>query len=451
MVATSNTILSSNIDVVNQGNLKNNGNFHIKKDLINNASIVSDSGKFTFSSPNSAQVISGSNTIQFYNLEISNGFSGNALTLNKDAMISNRLDFKDGIIVTDATNLLNFMDESNAFTAKDSSHIKGPVRKIGNDGFIFPVGSGSSYNPCQISAPSSITDHFTAQYFETNPHPLYSRNLKDITLDHISLLEYWTIDRTNGSSNVSVTLHWDTISQVNVFNDLRVARWDGTQSKDHGNSLTSGTVNDGYITTGAPVNSFSPFTLASISVDNPLPIELIYFDAEKEDKSVYLTWTTVSEINNDLFIVERSENGYNNWEEVLRRNGAGNSSSTLNYSGYDYSPIKGDSYYRLKQVDYNGNYEYSSIRYIYFNEDYNNSEIKIYPNPAKDIINIFYKDVTSNSSITLYDNIGKQLIQSQITSKQMSLDVSALANGVYTVQIRNENQTTSTTKLIITH
>ena len=89
---------------------------------------------------------------------------------------------------------------------------------------------------------------------------------------------------------------------------------------------------------------------------NPLPIELISFGGENIGSSNLLEWSTASEINNDYFLLERSEDGYN-WEKVTRVNGAGNSTQILNYRFNDYRYTNVLNYYRLSQVDFDGRSE----------------------------------------------------------------------------------------------
>ena len=92
-----------------------------------------------------------------------------------------------------------------------------------------------------------------------------------------------------------------------------------------------------------------------------LPIKLLYFKgALNKSGKVDLTWATSTEINNDNFIVERSSDG-SNFEEVFRKKGAGNSTSTIYYTGTDEQPLPGDSYYRLKQTDFDGHVTYSEV------------------------------------------------------------------------------------------
>jgi hypothetical protein len=198
------------------------------------------------------------------------------LILNVPAVISGALTLTDGIIYSSATNLLIMNDNSSTSGAKNTSHVSGPVRKIGNDAFTFPTGKGSLYGPITITAPSAAGDHFTAEYFNTpTPHTL---SLLDIlTLNHISKEEYWSLNRTNGLSSVAVTLSFNAAERsgtVTNLNDLRVARWNSllNLSSSHGNGGTTGNTAAGTVKTASAIGSFGDFTIASSSIQNPLQL-----------------------------------------------------------------------------------------------------------------------------------------------------------------------------------
>lgn len=109
-----------------------------------------------------------------------------------------------------------------------------------------------------------------------------------------------------------------------------------------------------------------------------LPIELLYFEAKKRADDVLLHWVTLTEVNNDYFVVERSSDG-EEFQELEIVKGAGNSTSKHSYSTVDYSPLEGISYYRLKQVDYDGKYTHSQEESVEFLKL---SKLTIYPNPS---------------------------------------------------------------------
>lgn len=176
------------------------------------------------------------------------------------------------------------------------------------------------------------------------------------------------------------------------------------------------------------------FTLGTTDTNQtPLPVELLSFDAELMDNQhVKLNWQTASEINNDFFTIERSSNG-NNWQEVNKIKGAGNSSSRLRYSEIDYNPYNGLSFYRLKQTDFDGQFEYSKIisTHIKNNEK---SQVKIYPNPSNNQI-ILEGSPSELEEIEIYNSLGQNmtLLTNPISTSgsQSVIDMSNLNTGFY--------------------
>ena len=109
-------------------------------------------------------------------------------------------------------------------------------------------------------------------------------------------------------------------------------------------------------------SSTPQFRLDDIKVtyQTALPIELISFDGTKNDNYNLLKWSTASENNNDYFLLERSEDGYN-WDNINSTDGTGNSNTRVNYSFIDFTFKNTVNYYRLTQVDFNGIYETFNI------------------------------------------------------------------------------------------
>lgn len=112
----------------------------------------------------------------------------------------------------------------------------------------------------------------------------------------------------------------------------------------------------------------------------PLPIDLVYFDAMVIENTIQLTWITASEINNDYFTIEKSVDA-KTWETLHTVNGAGNSSQMIEYSETDFNPIDGTSYYRLKQTDFDGRFEYFNIVPVKYSPSGEEDELSIFPNP----------------------------------------------------------------------
>jgi hypothetical protein len=180
-----------------------------------------------------------------------------------------------------------------------------------------------------------------------------------------------------------------------------------------------------------------------------LPITLINFDGTPFVNRNLLEWSTASEINNDYFILEHSSDG-REFEELVQINGAGNSNDILNYS-FEHKYPSNIEYYRLKQVDFDGQFSFSKI--IVIKSD-SAPEINIYPNPAKD--NLFFDiNLSDDGNYTIvYTSVLGRVIKEKInisaeTKKYKANTFSTLSTGVYFIQIRDEsNQVLKSQKII---
>ena len=202
--------------------------------------------------------------------------------------------------------------------------------------------------------------------------------------------------------------------------DLRIAHWSGSVWENNHDATTSifGTCTgsgSGRISTTDNITSFSPFTFGSKSaVVNPMPIELLHFDANLIGNEVYVDWSTATETNNDFFTVEKSKDGAN-FEKVARVNGSSNTTSVQGYSTVDKNPYWGVSYYRLKQTDFDGEYKYSALVAV----DYE-SPITIFPNPLEG--NTFYIGMNGTEGqevlVMLYNPLGTPVYSKTIIQQE---------------------------------
>lgn len=168
----------------------------------------------------------------------------------------------------------------------------------------------------------------------------------------------------------------------------------------------------------------------------PLPIELINFEANAEPEAIAVQWSTASETNNDYFTLERSEDG-ENFSEITRVQGAGNTSFLKEYSYLDKLPLNGINYYRLKQTDFDGKYTYSDVVAA---RHESGTKIKIIPNPAKEQVAIFFDSpVRTMADLVLNDIQGKEQINQPIRVKMgmnnYLINLSGFEPGVYTVKV----------------
>ena len=175
------------------------------------------------------------------------------------------------------------------------------------------------------------------------------------------------------------------------------------------------------------------FTLGTInSIQTPLPIELMHFQAKAIDNEfVELKWLTASETNNDYFTVQRSKDGIN-WIDLFEVDGAGNSSTLIDYLELDRDPIIGQSYYRLKQTDYDGAFEYSNSQSVFI--EINSQEILVYPNPTNDQITIIGSE-QELSEIRLFNTLGQEITSQvfiEFSNPEMAhIELIDLAPGIF--------------------
>jgi hypothetical protein len=361
--------------------------------------------------------------------------SGSAVTLNTDLTIATggSATFVTGILNTTAANYLNFASTTTAVTgANDASYVDGPVRKTGTmtsapQTFTFPVGGGGFYRPITISGLSGAANYFTAQYFKS-AQSYGGKATWDPSFYTVSACEYWILDRGTAAPNVTVTLSWNEnacggAGYVTNPSDLRVARWTGTAWANHGGASISGTSASGTVTTSAAVSSFSPFTLASVSRNNPLPVTLASFEATNQGSVVALDWVTTTEINSESFTLQRSLTGLD-YETIYTTAAAGNTIERTPYSFVDEEPYSGLSYYRLIQTDFDGATQ-SWLTSVVRGSD--EMSFQVSPNPAGAETVHFNQPAT----VVVLNNLEQVVMQAQHTT---SLDVSRLAAGVYLIR-----------------
>lgn len=166
---------------------------------------------------------------------------------------------------------------------------------------------------------------------------------------------------------------------------------------------------------------------------NPLPVELIAFNGKNVDNDNLLHWITGAEKNNEGFHIEKSKDGFN-FEKISFVPGRGTTSTRQNYSYRDNDVAKGISYYRLKQIDYNGEFEYSNVINVNA-EAVQSKPFVMYPNPVKN-------DLTVENGIgliTIYDNLGKLILQVELNKNKEQINLSRLAKGTYMLNVRKKN------------
>jgi hypothetical protein len=197
-----------------------------------------------------------------------------------------------------------------------------------------------------------------------------------------------------------------------------------------------------YLTQGFLQGSLS----TSVRVNTSLPVTLIDFSGFYNGGSDHLQWQTATETDNNYFDVQRmTTNG--DFKSIGTVKGAGTSNIEHSYSLDDPSPLSGVNYYRLKQVDVDGNFSYSNI--ISISTPMTDAiTVSVYPNPAKNYVNIIINATESYSGIlTVTDIVGKVVYQNAIASgdgaTQAVIDMSGFGEGQYIIKFTSSAMSTT--------
>ncbi len=180
--------------------------------------------------------------------------------------------------------------------------------------------------------------------------------------------------------------------------------------------------------------SFSQFEIGSTS--SPLPMTLLSFEGKRKDNdNVNLTWKTATEINNKGFEIETSKNAID-FTKIAFSDGFGHSNTIKNYT-LDTKNNE-DSYYRLKQIDFNGSFSYSNVIFIKAGE----TEINIYPIPTTDNLTIELNNWKNGdiNAFELQDLQGKLLLKDIFKGNKTTIDLAHLSKGLYLLHITQNNK-----------
>lgn len=364
-----------------------------------------------------------------------------------DVYVNTSATFTNGIVIMDhpcncvgPLQSWDFTGSSTASGMSDNSFIHGPVRMDGTRGFTYPVGyydaSQHFYRPITLS---TVTD-VTIEYKRT----VSPNNTSLSVLTNVSLCEYWDVSYyfvgggSSSSGTITATLSWrnsdcgGTPPYVGDLTKLRVAhynlklsRWEDGGNTAAGPSTSGGTITSATINlpaTGPFKNKIGHLTLGSTNAGiNPLPIELSEFSAKLARGGILLYWKTATELDNDHFEIERSTNGID-FKKIGKVDGHGTTTASHTYSFLDLDPLQGLSYYRLRQVDFDGMATYSDVVSV-SNFDSDKKALSVFPVPAYDKL---YTSIDGDA--TIVDVLENVMFT---THHAREITVEALKPGIY--------------------
>ncbi len=266
----------------------------------------------------------------------------------------------------------------------------------------------------------------------------------------------------------AATSHLEIVTIGNIPNSIAVVgktvlAGDIVMKFDPGYTPTIGDVFEVITSTGEISGTFTTITLENLPAGmvwqtnyntnstnfkivsaTPLPIKLISFNAKVEESKVELNWTTSSESNSAGFDIERSETGKEFTKIGFVKSDANNGKSNekLSYEFTDASALFSNQiYYRLKQLDLDGKFEYSQIKSVKMEGE---ETVKVFPNPVSDFLLI--ETACKIKSVELLDTRGSSIYRNNTAENK--IDMSNNAPGIYFLKIEKENRKVEVRKVL---
>lgn len=403
----------------------------ISGDLTNNSTIVSNSGTITFFGSENSTV--NGMPFEIDRLVLNKLNPSDTVYFNTDLEIATEMVFISGLGYSELNEII-FLNGSDSRDGSSASYIDGVVRKIGNESFIFPVGSNGIYAPLTLAIFGSEANEFTARYFQANPNDEGFDILSyENGLTNVSSCEYWIINHEVGSDEAGITLSYEDARSCGTPEpwNLNVVRWNGELWENLGSSGFEGDTQSGIIKSLDAISEFSPFTLGSSSLNNPLPVELLNFDVTSHNSQIKIEWSTATETNSDYFEVERSSD-LMEFSSIGIVDGAGNSATPLHYELFDDSFLSGTWYYRLKQFDIDGQFEIYPPKSVTIS---GGQSLTLFPNPAFDHVNINQSGFGDRVEIKIYTSTGVLLRSLESDLSEFELSIEDLNAGSYVLEV----------------
>jgi hypothetical protein len=414
-----------------------------------------------------AQTYTRTGTGDFHNVTLDNSAAVPTLTIGGGNLVTDAtgiFEFVSGKVVTGANNLIIINPAVGSITGYSTiNYVIGNLRRYLNasGSYDFPLGNTNAYELANLNITSTTGLTYLTTNF-TNPANATGSGLPLIE----SLLSYdvvlncgginattgnanggvWTMTPDAGTANYNITLYGRNYDNAGVAHTIikRVTAGPGAWAFP-GAPVSNSNVGNVVTCVRSGITGFSQFGIARTL--DVLPISLLSFAAACTDNKTILNWSTASETNNDFFSIERSMDG-TNWEFLANIYGAGNSNLLLRYAYTDNEPFSGNTYYRLKQTDFNGQFEYFGPVSVNCESSSNTPpSISYYPNPFTSEIMVDIQNlISNNATVTVYDVLGNKILEKTFSSIDLqnhvfSLQMEGISSGVYTISFSTDNFT----------
>ncbi|MFN4083232.1 MAG: T9SS type A sorting domain-containing protein [Bacteroidia bacterium] len=302
----------------------------------------------------------------------------------------------------------------------------------GRTGLIFyPVGPDvNSFNPIFITN-AGTADNYSVGIIDGVYNSYSGQTPNSMSVINNVVDKTYIIDEANaGGSNLNVIFQWNGVNELSGFNrsNCYVARYSAGWNPF---TFTSASGTNPYTVLLSGLTTTGIFGIGS---NGALPVSWLSFNGIRNQNGVLLKWQTASEKNASHFEIERSYNG-SDFETIgiIKANGNSQTVKTYTYNDNTISLLEPTAYYRLKQFDKDGSFEYSNT--ISVSGDDVNTEVKVYPNPFSDELTVLINNSSNELlNITITDLSGK-LIKNEISKSNNGIvllnDLTDLPKGAY--------------------
>lgn len=304
----------------------------------------------------------------------------------------------------------------------------------------LPVGK-TTYNPVTFQSYGFVGDFMSARVADQ----VLSDGTSGSPITSHSLNKTWFIDEdVIGGANLNMTLTWTILDQSVDFNQSKAYighyinnAWD-TDTQFPGGKATA--ASGGLFTVSRNgANTFSPFTVFSLPAV-ALPVEWLSFEAKPLAQDVELSWLTAWENDNSHFVVEHSLDGQK-FTPIGTLEGKNNSTIEQAYAFVHTKPELGINYYRLKQVDFSGDFEYSKVLSVFFLGGAEEKKLLCFPNPAQHELQVQLSGpVLPNSPLRIVNSMGQIVDQISLQQASETIDISRLTPGPYILLLQTPNE-----------
>jgi hypothetical protein len=380
--------------------------------LQNSGQVLADSSTLLIlgHGADTASAIGGTGTTALYHVKVNK--SANGARLQGDISIRHLLEMQAGNLNLNGKNIYL---EGSISGETEASRVWGPLG--GEIVMEVELNAPSSANPGNLGIEITSAANLGLTTIKRG-------HARPSSGSGYGIYRYFDLSPANNTAlDATLVYHYRT-AELGGISEFELDLW---RKPSTGNWTAQGAVLDtaANTLTKTGIEAFSKWTAGS-TLNNALPVALIFFEASCQENNTLLSWATASEANSHYFAIDQSENGLH-WQEIAQIAAAGHSKAPLQYSHALES--RGMQYYRLRQIDADAKEQVFPVVSASCGEAI--AQWKVYPNPSSDILHI----EGEGDAFALFSASGALLMQGEIQGARQTLNVSALPTGVYLLRL----------------